>query len=85
MPCVALRGVGKTYGNTEVLHDVSLEFPSGVTSAIVGASGSGKTTLLRLINALETVDAGELRVNDAPVPDNLTAFRRGMGLSLIHI
>jgi len=82
VPSVVFRGVGKTYGNTQVLHDITLEFPSGVTSAIVGASGSGKTTLLRLINALETVDAGELLVDDAPVPNDLTTFRRGMGYAV---
>jgi len=82
VPCVVFHEVGKAYGDTQVLHDITLEFPSGVTSAIVGASGSGKTTLLRLINALETVDAGELMVNDAPIPNDLTTFRRGMGYAV---
>lgn len=82
MACVDFRGVGKTYGDTPVLRDVTLEFPQGVTSAIVGASGSGKTTLLRLINALETTDVGELRVNNEPIPENLTTFRRGMGYAV---
>ncbi len=82
MTCVSLQGVGKRYGDTQVLRDVSLQFPRGVTSAIVGASGSGKTTLLRLINALESVDAGELRVNELPIPRDLTEFRRGMGYAV---
>lgn len=82
MACVVFSGVGKTYGATQVLRDITLEFPVGVTSAIVGASGSGKTTLLRLINALESVDAGALQVNGAPIPADLTAFRRGMGYAV---
>lgn len=80
--CVSLRNVGKRYGDTEVLHNLTLRFPAGLTSAIVGASGSGKTTLLRLINALETIDEGSIEVNGAPLPDDLTAFRRQMGYAV---
>ncbi len=80
--CVAFDGVSKRYGSTEVLRHVTLGFPAGVTSAIVGASGSGKTTLLRLINGLEQVDGGSLRVNNAPLPRDLTTFRRSMGYAV---
>jgi len=80
--CVAFHGVFKHYGESTVLRDITLEFPAGMTSAIVGASGSGKTTLLRLINALEKADAGELKVNGAPIPEDLTAFRRSMGYAV---
>ena len=85
--CVEFSAVSKSYGETEVLRDISLEFPAGATSAIVGASGSGKTTLLRLINALEHIDGGVLKVAGTSVPapaeqDALTAFRRGMGYAV---
>jgi len=73
LACVTFQKVSKRYGDTTVLQDITLEFPAGVTSAIVGASGSGKTTLLRLINALEKVDAGQLEVNGEPIPSDLTA------------
>jgi len=82
LACVTFQKVSKRYGDTTVLQDITLEFPAGVTSAIVGASGSGKTTLLRLINALEKVDAGQLEVNGEPIPSDLTAFRRSMGYAV---
>ncbi len=83
MACVELIHVTKAYGSTEVLSDLSLRFPRGVTTAVVGASGSGKTTLLRLINALEPIDGGELLVNGQPPPTtSLEAFRRGMGYAV---
>lgn len=80
--CVVFDGVSKSYDGTKVLRDVTLEFPAGVTSAIVGASGSGKTTLLRLINALEKIDSGQLYVNGAPLPQDLRTFRRSMGYAV---
>jgi len=82
MACVEFTEVGKSYGDTEVLREITLALPKGQTSAIVGASGSGKTTLLRLINALERIDQGQLHVNGAPVPDDLTTFRRSMGYAV---
>jgi ABC-type Fe3+/spermidine/putrescine transport system ATPase subunit len=44
-----LEGVSKSFGDGDVLRDVSLEVPRGSRLALVGASGSGKTTLLRLV------------------------------------
>lgn len=81
--CVEFSGVSKAYGSTAVLHDVSLDFVAGVTSAVVGASGSGKTTLLQLVNALERPDSGSISVfgEQAPLQD-AEAFRRGIGYSV---
>lgn len=53
--------VRKSFGDTPVLKDVSLNVNKGDVVAILGPSGSGKTTLLRCVNFLETADDGELR------------------------
>lgn len=81
--CVEFSHVSKAYGSTAVLHDVSLGFVAGVTSAVVGASGSGKTTLLQLVNALERPDSGCVSVfgEQAPVL-GAESFRRGIGYSV---
>lgn len=81
--CVEFFNVSKAYGSTQVLHDISLEFVAGVTSAVVGASGSGKTTLLQLVNALELPDAGSISVFGEQAPlQGAEAFRRGIGYSV---
>ena len=45
-----IKNIKKSFGQTDVLHDVSLSVNKGDVIAILGPSGSGKTTLLRCLN-----------------------------------
>ncbi len=62
-PYVACRGVWKSYGGREVLRGVDLDIRRGEVVVILGPSGSGKSTLLRLVNHLESMDAGEITLD----------------------
>ncbi len=66
-PLVRIAGVSKSFGTTRVLDGVDLAVRSGDVVTIIGPSGSGKTTLLRCINALETYDAGSIRIDGVEV------------------
>ena len=58
---VRLDGVSKTYGSgTQVLREVSLEFPRGQLTSLTGASGSGKSTMIALLAGLAVPDAGRV-------------------------
>jgi polar amino acid transport system ATP-binding protein len=75
-PLVRIAGVGKSFGATRVLHGVDLSVGSGEVVTIIGPSGSGKTTLLRCVNALETYDAGSIRIDGVEVGFRDDARRR---------
>ena len=63
MALLEASGIGKNFGETKVLKDISLNLEQGEALAIIGSSGSGKTTLLRCLNFLERPDTGCIRVN----------------------
>ena len=62
MAVLEVKNIGKHFGSTRVLDDVSFELEEGKALAIIGSSGSGKTTLLRCLNFLETPNHGSIIV-----------------------
>lgn len=56
-----------SYGNNEVLHNVSLDIPAGATVALVGQSGSGKSTLADLLPRFYDVQKGSIKVDGIDV------------------
>ena len=56
-------GISKSFGDLEVLRDISFQVQKGETVCVLGPSGSGKSTLLRCINWLERPDAGQIYLN----------------------
>ena len=55
--------LSKSFGELQVLYDVTLKIPRGQLVCFLGPSGCGKTTLLRLVAGLETSTTGEIYIN----------------------
>lgn len=54
--------IGKSFGQHQVLKDISLTLHQGEVVAVIGPSGSGKSTFLRCLNYLETIDTGSISI-----------------------
>ena len=59
-----IKHLKKSYGQNEVLKDISLTVHKGEVISIIGSSGSGKSTFLRSINLLETPTDGQILYHD---------------------
>lgn len=80
-----IKNIKKTFGNLDVLKDVSLQVEKGDVIVILGPSGSGKTTLLRCMDFLEMPDSGKM-IFDGETLDfknvtkkQIAAFRKKTG------
>ena len=56
-----LKSICKSFGENEVLRDISMVIPKGSRVLITAPSGRGKTTLLRIMMGLEAPDSGEIK------------------------
>ena len=64
---VKIEALTKSFGDHALFQDLSIEFPQGKLTVIMGASGCGKSTLLRCINFLEMFDSGKVSIGDLSV------------------
>ena len=81
IPCmIELRNVSKSFGGVPAVEPLTLGFPRGRTTVLIGTSGCGKSTTLRLIVGLIRPDTGTVHVEqEAMKPQNVRALRRRMG------
>ena len=57
---IEIKNINKSFGDNNVLQNISFKFEKGKTNLIIGESGSGKTTLLRILIGLNKANSGEV-------------------------
>jgi polar amino acid transport system ATP-binding protein len=80
---IELDDVHKRFGDNEVLRGVTTSVDEHQVVCLIGPSGCGKSTLLRCINALETIEQGEIRIDGERVSGrgvDLNALRQDIGI-----
>lgn len=84
---LSIRNVSKNYNSLQVLKKINLDIKRGEVVAIIGPSGSGKSTLLRCMNALETVNGGEIWFKDQCFTEKFKGYdrlRQNIGMVFQH-
>lgn len=76
-----ITGVTAGYGRTKVLHDVTIQIPTGSAVSVMGHNGAGKTTLLRVATGLIPVMSGQVLIDGEDVTKMPPSKRvqRGLG------
>ena len=64
---ISLKNLKKSFGKTEVIHDLSIDVRDGELIVIVGPSGCGKSTLLRMVAGLEDANEGNILIDNKKV------------------
>jgi simple sugar transport system ATP-binding protein len=78
-----LRGVGKSFGGVQVLHDVNFSLRTGEVVGLLGDNGAGKSTLIKIITGVHTPDSGEMLFDGKKVDGLTVQGARALGIETV--
>ena len=84
---IKISHLQKSFGQVQVLKDISTEIRKGECVCVIGPSGSGKSTFLRCINLLEQPDGGKIEVDGMNILDpglKIDDYRKEVGMVFQH-
>jgi D-xylose transport system ATP-binding protein len=83
-PTLELRGINKSFGAVQVLHDVHMKVYPGQVTALVGDNGAGKSTLIKSIAGIHPIDSGELLFEGRPVTVSGPREAAALGIEIVY-
>ncbi len=83
-PTLELRGVNKSFGAIQVLHDVHMKVYPGQVTALVGDNGAGKSTLIKSIAGIHAIDSGEFLFEGRPVTVSGPREAAALGIEIVY-
>lgn len=77
---IKFRNINKSFGDKEIIKDLSFDIEEGQFITILGSSGSGKTTTLKMVNRLIEPNSGQIEINEKEIKEyDLIELRRQIG------
>ncbi|GAA3429810.1 ATP-binding cassette domain-containing protein [Streptosporangium sandarakinum] len=83
-PVLELRGIDKSFGPVQVLHDVDFSVHPGEVTALVGDNGAGKSTLVKCIGGIHAIDSGEYLFDGKNVQINSPRDAAELGIEIVY-
>ena len=83
-PVIALRGVNKSFGPIDVLHDISLAIGAGEVTCLLGDNGAGKSTLIKLLSGVHVPTSGVIEMDGKPVTFSSPREAANHGIATVH-
>lgn len=83
-PVLEMRGVDKSFGPIDVLHEISLKVNEGEVLCLLGDNGAGKSTLIKTLSGVHQPTRGEMRMDGKAVSFANPREAQGMGIATVH-
>ncbi|MEU3254370.1 ATP-binding cassette domain-containing protein [Streptomyces sp. NPDC006997] len=83
-PILRLRGIDKSFGPVQVLHDVSFDVHEGEVTALIGDNGAGKSTLVKCIGGIHPIDGGEYWFDGERVQVHNPRDAAALGVEIVY-
>ena len=83
IPAIQVNQIDFSYGQVQVLFDVSFEVKKGESLALLGTNGAGKSTILNVITGLGTPERGVVRLNGQTITFATPEIRGGLGIEML--
>ena len=83
-PILELRGVNKSFGPIDVLHDINIRVGAGEVLCLLGDNGAGKSTLIKIMSGVHTLSSGQLLMDGEAIQFESPRQASDRGIATVH-
>jgi simple sugar transport system ATP-binding protein len=83
-PILSLKGINKSFGPIDVLHDINIEVRAGEVLCLLGDNGAGKSTVIRILSGVHKPNSGVMELDGKPVSFANPRAASDHGIATVH-